>query len=401
MRVLHLIDLRERSDEAVMACRAASIHAPGRHRIVAVGSFRDVGIAREAGLPIDAAAPPVGPWPELSCRRLRRLINDRDGRDATRPWADVVQCWSPSMLALARLSSGQRTPPRVGALLRPPVQPVEGIRSARMRFGMLYATLFAPDRFTRSSWAEPASARRGGRLLEQNIRLLDPSTAVNGHGGAQRAAARAELELEDDDIAVVLLADPPSAADGARFAFLLGLLFTTGVRVVGLMRHGATHHRRACRFVRMHGRRWGLVCSHHSSDVLLAAADAAVWDVGDAERGGIVSAGAVSIGRALARGVPVAAARHPLSVETLGPGWAELVARDATLSALAERLLPLCRDHALRRAMSQRLAEGRRPGHAFAPDLRRLWEEVTNMPMARPGLPMPLALAERLEGAAC
>lgn len=401
MRVLHLIDLRERSDETVMACRAAALHAAGRHRIVAVGASRDVELARAAGLTIDAAAPPVGPWPELTLRRLRRLLNDRDGRDATRPWADVVQCWSPSMLALARLSSGHRTPPRVGALLRPPAQPIVGIRSARLRFGMLYATLFAPDRFTRASWAEPASARRGGRLLEQNIRLLDPSTAVNGQSGAHRAAARAELELEPDDVAVMLLADPPSAADSARFAFLLGLLFTTDVRVVGLMRHGATHHRRAARFVRMHGRRWGLIASHHPTDLLLAAADAAVWDVGDAERGGIVSAGAVSIGRAIARGVPVAAAKHPLSVETLGPACADLIARDATLSALAERLLPLCRDRARREALSEQLAREPRPGHAFAPDLRRLWEEVTNTPMIRPGLPIPPALAKVPEAAAC
>lgn len=401
MRVLHLIDLRENSDEAVTVCRAATLSVPGRHRIVAVGASRAVELARAAGLDIDAAVPPVGPWPELASRRLRRLLNDRDGRDATRPWADVVQCWSPSMLSLARLSSGHRTPPRVGALLRPPVQPLVGVRSARMRFGMLYATLFAPDRFTRASWAEPASARRGGRLLEQNIRLLDPSTTVDGHAGADRAAARAELELEDDDVAVMLLADPPSAADGARFTFLLGLLFTTGVRVVGLMRAGATHQRRASRFVRMHGRRWGLISSHHSTDFLLAAADAAVWDVGDAHRGGVASAGAVTIGRAIARGVPVAAARHPLSLEALGVAGNGLVARDATLSALAERLLPWCRDAALRRDLGSRLARGPRSGHAFAPDLRRLWEEVTNTPLARPGLPVPPALARVAEGAAC
>jgi hypothetical protein len=185
-----------------------------------------------------------------------------------------------------------------------------------------------------------------------------------------------------------------------RFAFLLGLLFTTGVRVVGVVRRGGTHERRASRFVRLHGRRWGLEFTSKPTDFLFAACDLAVWDVGEANRGGIVSAGALSIGRAVTLGVPVIAARHPLSTEILSPIRPDLLARDATLSAIAERLLPLSQDPAARADLGRQLAASSRPDHAFAPDLRRLWEEVTNTPVMRTGLPAPIELRGRLEGAA-
>jgi hypothetical protein len=401
MRILHLIDLHERSDEAVMACRAAVSLAPGRHRVLAVGSSGEVAAARAAGLPVDASAPMVGPVPELSYRRMRRLLADRDGRDATRPWADIVQCWSAPMLGLARLSSGQRTPPRVGGLLRPPAHELRGLGLRRFQYGLHDATLFAPDRFTRAAWAEAASARRGGRLLEQNIRLLDPTLAPTSHPDLpERDALRESLGLEPEDVVIGLLADPPGAVDLYRFSFTLGLLFTTGVPVVGLVRRGAGHERRSTRYVRLHGRRWGLRITDRSTEAMLAACDLAVWDVGDTERGGIVGAGCMSIGAAARAGVPVVAARHPLALEALGAKCPELVARDATMGAIAERLLWLYHHPEPRRELVRRLVEPHAREHAFAPELRRLWEEVVNLPMPRPGLPMPTALARRLEGAA-
>jgi hypothetical protein len=298
----------------------------------------------------------------------------------------------------------------VGALLRPPPRELDGLASARLRYGLCYATLFAPDRFTRASWAEPASARRGGRRLEQNIRLLDPTPLASRAEGPRadlREAAREQLGLQPDDCAIALLADPPAAADVARFAFLLGLLFTTGARVVGLARRGGTHSRRATRFVRMHGRRWGLEFTDQPTESFLAASDAAVWDVASPEPGGVVSAGALSIGRALAMGVPIAAARHPLSVELLGATHPEFLARNASLSALAERLLTMRRPAAAGTAelitpngATQPARSAGRPGDTFASELRRLWEEVTNTPVRRPGLPVPIELRARLEGAA-
>src|SRR5690606_6596526 len=158
---------------------------------------------------------------------------------ATRPWADVVQCWSCAALGLARLASGQRTPPRVGALLHPPAETTISLQRRRLEQAAHYATLFTFDRFIRSAWGEIASARRGGRLLEQNIRVLDPAEFdTSGPRPAERDRLRSRLGLREDDVAIVLLADPPSAADLQRFMFVLGLMFTTGARVVGTSGRG-------------------------------------------------------------------------------------------------------------------------------------------------------------------
>lgn len=404
MRVLHLIDLRDNSDEARIACRAAIANGAARHRILGLGSSADAARTRAAGIPIDSFAPPIGPIPELSARRVKRLIADRDGRDARRPWADVVQCWSPGLLGLARIASGQRTPPRVAALLRPPLVPLGGFERARLGQGFSYATVFAFDRFVRSAWAEPVSARRGGVALEQDIRLLAPPIAAAAPtlSPQSRDAARAALGLQPADVAISLLADPPAAGDSAGFAFTLGLLFTTGARVVGLIRAGSAHQRRGFRFVRMHGRRWGLqtIPAHLSGDHVLAATDVALWTVD--ERAG-VSSGTLSIVDALSRGVPVVAARHPISIAALGPlahPGSPLLARDQTFNALAERLLPLVHDPAHRAQAAARCRERASAlgsSHPFQDDLLRLWQEVTNTPIVREGLPMPLAL---LEGAA-
>lgn len=403
MRVLHLIDLRDRSDERRLACAAAIRLTGAKHRVIGLGAARDISAAMsDAGLRVDAAFSPIGPWPELSFRRLRALIGDRDGRDATRPWADVVQCWDPSVAALARLASGHRTPPRVVALFRPPADPLEASTLRRFEFGLSHAHCFAFCRHVRSAWAPPVAARRGGPMLEQNIRLLDaPAWSRAVITAQERAAARARLGLVEQDMAITLLADPPDAADLASFVFTLGLLFTTGARVVGLTRSGrdgaGPTARRAARFVRLHGRRWGLHVLPDSTDALLAASDAALWLGPDESIGRRAASGPVLLHRCMARGVPVVAARHPISIQAIEHRATRderfAVARDGSLAALADRLLRVVRRPSPEAAPPLR-ASG--PDDAFGRDLLALWREVTNTPIIVPGLPTPQAL----EGAA-
>lgn len=415
LRVLHLLDLRDDAVEACIACRAAISVTGVAHRVLGIGTTADAAAARARGIPVDGHVLPAGPCTELASRRMKRLIADRDGRDASRPWADVVQCWSPHLLGLARLASGQRTPPRVCALLRPPVYAPTGFERARLEFGLRFATTFTFDRHVRRTWAELVSARRGGSALEQDIRLLSPPVTTGG-SPARRAAARRRLGLRDGDVAIGLLADPPAAGAAAAFAFVLGLLFTTGAGVVGVVHKGDPQLRRAARFVRMHGRRWGLlqVGRLDGESNPIDGCDLAVW-MGDDTRAGVwrasdhAASGPLAILDTLGRGVPVVMARHPITqnlfssvcTDTAGGQLRDsLVARDGTLNALADRLVPLVHDHE-HRARIGGLARGwvRAPvwGDAFEDDLPRLWREVTNTPDHRPGLPAPLA---SLEGAA-
>lgn len=403
MRVLHLIDLRDRSDESRQACAAALQIGEAKHRVIGLGSARDVAAAAsEVGLRVNATFTPVAAWPEVSFRRLRALIGDRDGRDATRPWADVVQCWGASVAGLARLASGHRTPPRVVALLQPPTNPMEGVTLRRYTYGLAHAHCFSFCRHVRQTWAEPIIAGRGGRMLEQNIRLLDAPAWPNALVTVdERAAARARLGLVEQDMAITLLADPPEAGDLASFVFTLGLLFTTGVRVVGLARAGrdgaGPSARRAARFVRLHGRRWGISVVPDSTDALLAASDAALWLGADPSLGRGVASGPVLLHRCMARGVPLVAARDPISVEAIEqratPDERFTVARDGSLAALADRLLRVVSRPAVE-GVASRTAAG---GDGFSRDLVSLWREVTNTPQIVPGLPTPLAM---LEGAA-
>jgi len=265
------------------------------------------------------------------------------------------------------------------------------LRARREVYALHDTTLFATDAAVRSSWAEPASARRGGRLLELNIRLLSyPGIEGRTMGaGADRQVHRAAIGLQPEDIAIALLADPPAAADATRFAFTLGLLYTTGARVVGIVPRGVGGERRALRFVRSHGRRWGLTVFEGSLLGAVQAADIALWDAADGDDGR-VSAGPGLITWARGAGVPVACASHPSAAQALGSRASICMGRDRSPSSLADRLLHLI---AHRHEPALEPPRGA-PGSTFADDLVALWGETANVPVVRAGLPTPTALLQ-------
>lgn len=395
MHVLHLLNLRQDGDEPVLACRAALNVGDVEHRVIGLGSAADGDRAERLGVLIDDLVTPPGPAAEFGARRLRRLLAERDGRGAIRPWADLVQCWSMGTLGLARLIYGSRTPPRAGALMRPP-SPRAGASSlglARARYALHYATLFAFDRAVRAAWAGPASARRGGDLLEQNIRILQsPHRSGDRLTEESRERDRARLGFEREDVVVALLADPPPAADCQRFAFILGLMHTTGRRVAGLVPGGAGHLTRARRFVRLHGSAWGLrSCPIPMLDALNAC-DFAVWDAVGAGGGQDGSCGVPMLRSAMAAGLPIAAGRHPTSEAALGSACPGQLARDGSRNAIADSLARLLNDPALARQVSQANLAAAATRGSFEHDLLRLWQEMANVPICRPGFPVPPSL---------
>gem|GEM_PF-1356038 len=397
MRILHLVDLRHEGDEPILACQAANQASCTEHRVIGLGSNADAARAGRMGLFLTDLITPPGLAAETAFRRLRHLMGDRNGRNSTRPWADLLQCWSVPALGLARLASGRRTPPRVGALVRSPhsssiFSPLWMVRS---KFALHDTTLFSFDRSVRAAWAEPASARRGGCLLEQNIRLLPPPALSNVPTPDLRLAIRQRLGLQAADVAVALLADPADVGDAQRFAFTLGLLYTTGQRVVGIVPRGIGHASRARQFVRMHGHNWGLLITPEPLSSVLPACDLSMWDSTCASGSIDGSSGLTLLRASIASGVPPVAARHELSIAALGSIAPELVARDGSLNAVANRLLWLLENDSARSRMSGLCRHSTRANtheSTFAPELLRLWQEVANIPVARPGLPTPLAL---------
>ncbi|MCC6321502.1 MAG: hypothetical protein IT438_08735 [Phycisphaerales bacterium] len=393
MRVLHLIDLRHDGVEPMLACRhAASI--PGvAHHTIALGSSRDARVASALGLAIDDLLAPLAGPAELSARRLRRLIASRlPAGTSSRP--DIVQCWSAPVLGLGRLACGGGAV-RVGALLRAPRSaPDSLVRDLRARAALLDATLFCFDRHTRRAWAPAASALRGGRYGEQDIRLLPPPafTALGARQPRTRAAIRARLGAADDQVVIALLADPSRGAASQRFAFTLGLLYTTGARVFGVVPPGASNLARAKRFVRLHGKGWGFDRADAPLPTVLHACDIAVWDC-PASR---PACGSTLLTAAMGAGLPIVASRHDIATETLGRATPDLVARDDSANAIADRLLTLVGDPARRAAIGAR-ARAAAADHAaaFPERLVQLWNEAANVPVPVPGLPQPLALAGR------
>lgn len=377
LRALHLLEPCA-GDEAILACAAAVAIPAVTHRVWIIGSGGCARRAEALGVPIDGRVAPALGRPELALFKLRRLMDDRDRELPEGTWADVVQCYSVGTLGLARLAVGKRKPPRIGVLSRPPVGRSPG---ARERFALHDATLLVFDHATRDAYAEAASARRGGAYLRDNIRLCAAPGVMPRSALARRDEIRASLGIEPEHRAVVFLADPAGAGDAMRMAFTLGLCFVRGQRTVGVLPRGCTHARRAARFVRTHGRSWGLVFSDLPMTDLIAGADAGVWDAGEPSLGP-GSSGPMLLRSALAGGLPIVA----------GPGAPTGDASGHPLVRTAINHTPAAVGAMLMEVLTSPRPPALAGGDDFATTLAELWNECANRPMHRPGLPVPTLL---------
>jgi hypothetical protein len=355
MRILHLVEASGRApdagEEALLACRAL-LESPGgasaHHDVWLIGTESDEARARRAGLRVERLVSPVLGVPELSWRGCRRAA-----RTLARP--DVVVGWSVGAMALGRLCFGGV--PRVGVMIRGPWASAGWTAGVRSRMGFPGATTVALSEADGAAWR--IAGADDVRTAQYVPALPDEETLA-----ASRRAARERLDLDEADVAVLLLADPPGAADVRRFTFTMGLIYTMGGRVVGLTpRWGAgdrtpvalQQRRRAARLVRAHGRRWGMIEWEGSMEDLLAACDLAVCDLRTrraAEGGPELSAGPVMIACACTRGVPVIAPVIEAAERIRALGWSIVPARGEGTSGLAGAMLPLIDDPAVRRGAS-------------------------------------------------
>ncbi|MEZ6233296.1 MAG: hypothetical protein R3B68_03815 [Phycisphaerales bacterium] len=239
---------------ALLACRdqvhaARAAAAPDEHRVVLIACpDADDSIQSTALTPDRTIRPPLA-IPALAWTRLTR----------ERAWnPTAVRLWSPGLDAVARgcKSSGtiEQTPWSLGAVL--------------------------PDQ---------AAA-------------LDPINTPSAESRAvRRAAQRAALTLTDRDILLVLLADPPAAADARDFAFLVALLEVGVGPIAALLPAGARSLLRARRFERTAIKRSALHIVEASTLDWLDAADAAIL------RGPRTAASLAAAHAALARDLPLVA----------------------------------------------------------------------------------------------
>ncbi len=193
--------------------------------------------------------------------------------------------------------------------------------------------------------------------LGAGVTLPPPVPAVHS-----REALRASLGLSAHEVAVLLLADPPSAGDARAFAQQVGVLTLADVRSVGLMHACSTGAARGVRHARAFDFAWDMITTIDPLHTLLPACDVALWHQGESEQFGMApddartGGGAVLATHALLHGVPVLAVDSPLARTVLGePGTGWAVAQN-TLPAWSAVLVPLCLEASRRQDLVQRCA---------------------------------------------
>lgn len=243
---------------ALLACRdqvqaARAAGTPDEHRVVLIACpDADDSIQRSALTPDRTIRPPLA-IPALAWTRLTR----------ERAWnPTVVRLWSPGLDAVAR-----------------------GCRSS----GTIEQT----------PWSVQPDAH--GAPLDKTAALAQVPAPCNEARAARRAAQRAALALTDRDILLVLLADPPAAADARDFAFLVALLEVGVGPIAALLPAGARSLLRASRFERTAIKRSALHIVEASTLDWLDAADAAIL------RGPRTAASLAAAHAALARDLPLVA----------------------------------------------------------------------------------------------
>jgi hypothetical protein len=398
-RIVHVLSPESAGDEGVLAC-AAAMAIPGfAHTCVIVGDDGHERRAWALGVPsVDRLTPlcrPVGQrevWLSPTGRRLAAVLG---ARLAGEPGPALLCTWSARDLALVRAAAGKRGLKRVGVLAHAPDAPhrPDQAHHTDWAWGMDEATVVTIGSRVRARIARAASARRGGRMCVDDVRLCPaPAFERGGPLAVDREALRSRLGIEPGDTVVGLLADPPCRGDALGLAFQLGLCWTIGRPMVGLMPRGVAWERQGLRFVIDHGRAWRMLNVHLSLPELVAVSDVAVAQA--TERG--PSCGLVALSLCASVGVPVAC--HPGVVgdcEDADQVAPALAALDDERNRLAVPLLRLVEDAAAAAELVRRqraFADRARAADGFARTLAGVWRETLNLPEASADLPTPAAL---------
>lgn len=373
VRIIHLLAPAEGGDEAVSEC-AASLRAPGfDQRVVILGDAHDEARCWSLGVASTLRVTSGAAGVSALARRIAPLLNALHASDSV----TVLQCWCERSMRVAL------------ALASPDHRVVRVALRQEAGAGLdLIARILESGGSTVASYEgaiSPASleSRLADPRLAPRLRILDLPGRVLPSSIPDRTSVRSTLGLDGAIPVVTFLADPPSRGDAMRFVFASGLAHASGRTTVGLMPRGTLHARRAARFVRLNGRRWGLIESDLPLSHLVSAADFAIADAGGPGEPVNPSCGPVSLLVSATLGVPVVGPREVGVAATLGPAGVALQVDQRQTGVLLPLLLRLMEDKpypahlssALRAEAAARVSAS---GHALAD----LWREVANAPAA-------------------
>lgn len=383
MRVLHLLDPAHCADEGLLACAASTRTITGaKHHAWIIGAEADELRCWSLGI---LTTDRVSPRTALPCTRdptvlaIKRLRAARERAGAPAP--DLIQCWSLDALHIARavFGTGPGAPARCAVIARPP-RAAPRSRPSNSDLATGREVLLAYDHSTRRALA-PLLSRPGAatadRWLPAIRHIAPPAFDHGGPVALDQAALRNALGLDPRDIAIALLADPPSLADAQRACFALGVLRAVGHRTVLLLRRGARHDRRAAAYLAAHSRRWGLVMAELSLAQLTTAADLTIIDSIPTSIGPNPTCGAVGASLALSAGLPI------FTFPGVLPGWPVLAARSSSLGRIALPISNYLENLQIRldfAAAARAFCDCSRAAGAFQSTLAAVWREQLNVP---------------------
>lgn len=259
-RVVHLLD-PEFAGEGALCAAAAAQRVPGFvHQLWLIGGEHARAGARSLCSAIDrTACAPLG-ISELATRTVRRWTTEPGQRP------DLIVAWSEAALGLAALAAPEIA--AVGMMTSSPLRSWRGVAAEWLQRRALARTpIMTCGRGLRDAWTAAGASVTGEIALPGRV----PASLRD------RAAVRQELGLEPNEVAVLLLADPPTLGDAKRFAHLLGIMEVCGCPAVGLVGDSVTGWPRAARFVRRFGTDWPFIRFQGPWLDALAAADVVVW----------------------------------------------------------------------------------------------------------------------------
>jgi len=333
---LHVVNPRLAGEESVLACLYTLQAKRSPHHVVVIGTDADAERVRSLGLGVHSH---LGlPASYSSGRGLGRhaaeLARELGAARAVCVWGAAT---APLTTACAIGMPGFETP-RVIVETRPPPHRGQTAASGSSAWPDEVDTgAFADSTFvTVGQYAAQAWRAMGVR----DVRTAPASCAIveySPEAGATREQVRAAMGFDLGTPLLGLLADPPERADARAFAFIEGLVYTTGVTVAGLVPAGGVSARRAARFVREHGRRWMFREWKGSLRDMIDVCDVLLCTAADAA--GSLPVGPLLLSAAGYSGKPVIVPDGACVRELAAGGCPLVIAPDASMTAMTARLL--------------------------------------------------------------